>query len=550
MEKKIRRTYIKSLKYKNGKIIIEGHIEVTDSTNVKDYTLLFIGRNSKKEYNLGKMRFFQKKEQTNHIKWFKKTLSLRQIIDKETLEEIFDLYISINDFSEPIKIGNPSFIARHFMKDLIYTENEHVYTLTPYFTFKKNNLSFFLQRFEKNRFMFLKRVIKYSFFIRVFMSFRKIWLIGEREYKAQDNGMVFYNYLRRNHPKINAYYVINKDSIENNNLKDKNNVLYFGSKKHILYTIAASRIISTHHPNYLYPSKMIMFEKKVKAKRIFLQHGVLATKNMVKNYGNYRNGFKVDQFLVSSNFEKDIVKKDLGYNDNQIHVTGLPRFDVLFNEDVPIKKQILVIPTWRDWITLENQFITSEFYINYKALLTCQRMKEITEKLNIRVVFCIHPNMQKYLDYFQIQHISIITQGEKNVQDLIKESALMITDYSSVGFDFSFLNKPVLYYQFDRERFLGKSGSHIDLDKRLPGDICFNQEDLIATLNSYIENNFCNKTINKMKSVKFLAYHDQNANDRTIEVVKKAKKSSKRITDNLLIKLIRVLAKKYLKNSN
>ena len=44
----------------------------------------------------------------------------------------------------------------------------------------------------------------------------------------------------------------------------------------------------------------------------------------------------------------------------------------------------------------------------------------------------------------------------------------MITDYSSVAFDFSFLNKPVIYYQFDRNEFLGKEASHIDIEKELP----------------------------------------------------------------------------------
>ena len=60
----------------------------------------------------------------------------------------------------------------------------------------------------------------------------------------------------------------------------------------------------------------------------------------------------------------------------------------------------------------------------------------------------------------------VISQGEVDVQHLLKESALLVTDYSSVGFDFSFLHKPVLYYQFDRQRFLGRRGSHLDLDAR------------------------------------------------------------------------------------
>ena len=62
--------------------------------------------------------------------------------------------------------------------------------------------------------------------------------------------------------------------------------------------------------------------------------------------------------------------------------------------------------------------------------------------------------MQPFIDYFDVpRYVTSIKQGDIDVQKLIKESKLMITDYSSVAFDFSFLNKPVIYYQFDRNEF-------------------------------------------------------------------------------------------------
>ena len=59
---------------------------------------------------------------------------------------------------------------------------------------------------------------------------------------------------------------------------------------------------------------------------------------------------------------------------------------------------------------------------------------------NVDIIFCLHPNMQAFVEYFDIpDYIKVIRQGEVDVQLLIKESKLMITDYSSVAFDFSFL---------------------------------------------------------------------------------------------------------------
>ena len=55
-------------------------------------------------------------------------------------------------------------------------------------------------------------------------------------------------------------------------------------------------------------------------------------------------------------------------------------------------------------------------------------------------MFCLHPNMQPYSQRFSPMRLpGVIVQGEVDVQHLLKESAMLVTDYSSVGFDFSFL---------------------------------------------------------------------------------------------------------------
>ena len=65
----------------------------------------------------------------------------------------------------------------------------------------------------------------------------------------------------------------------------------------------------------------------------------------------------------------------------------------------------------------------------------------------------------------------MIRHGDIAIQDLLLRSMAVITDYTSAAIDFSFLDRPVFYYQFDRTRFLGKRPSHFDLDEELPGEI-------------------------------------------------------------------------------
>ncbi|RIO55694.1 CDP-glycerol glycerophosphotransferase family protein, partial [Staphylococcus hominis] len=249
-------------------------------------------------------------------------------------------------------------------------------------------------------------------------------------------------------------------------------------------------ICTTHHPELIYPTNSQLYIRKIKATKVFLQHGVLGTKNLSNINGNQLKDFNIDLFITSSEREKEIVVRDLKFNKNQVVVTGLARFDELFDENIAIKDQILIIPTWRDWLTNIEQLKTSEYLKRITDLLYSDKLKEIVDK-GTQVVFCLHPNMQPFFDYFKVpSYVKSIKQGEVNVQKLIKESKLMITDYSSVAFDFSFLNKPVIYYQFDKSRFLGKESSHIDIEKELPGVIVNSQNSLERELEILSNRNY------------------------------------------------------------
>src|SRR5690625_3019995 len=127
--------------------------------------------------------------------------------------------------------------------------------------------------------------------------------------------------------------------------------------------------------------------------------------------------------------------------------------------------------------------------------------------------------MQKFSHYFKEAPVRVINQGEIDVQVLLKESSMMITDYSSVAFDFSFLEKPIIYYQFDRRRFIGRKGSHLDLDNDLPGDIVYELDEIIQITEQYAKSNFEMKRENKRRASRFLKYKDQNFSERIFKAI-------------------------------
>src|SRR5699024_11818145 len=119
--------------------------------------------------------------------------------------------------------------------------------------------------------------------LRLWNRKKDIWVVGERIYKAQDTGYHFFKYVREKYPNKKIYYVIDPKSPELRNVSSYGNVLYSKSKEHIKMVISATRIIGSHHPDYLYPLRTHEFKRKVKAQRIFLQHGIMGTNNMLAN---------------------------------------------------------------------------------------------------------------------------------------------------------------------------------------------------------------------------------------------------------------------------
>ncbi|MDT2807394.1 CDP-glycerol glycerophosphotransferase family protein [Vagococcus lutrae] len=440
---------------------------------------------------------------------------------KNQSDDIIDAYmlIEVAELDQPLlfRLGKPRFVVERFLKGQVYIEEkETVHDFVPYFTIKGNNLSFNYNQYSQEAYHFFKTITR-SFIKK--KNKKPIWIVGEKSYKAQDTGYHFFKYLRENQPNIDAYYVIDKQSKEYENVKPLGNILDFKSFAHFEKMVQADFICTSHHAEHIFPNRSFEMERRVKAKRVFLQHGVLGTKNLQTYYHKGLKQFNTDLFIVSSKREKAITTVDLGYDENQVLVTGISRFDALLDGKIAKKKQVLLIPTWREWITDSDKLLESEYFVRINNLL--KKLGE-TDLEGYQVIFCVHPNMQPFLEYFEIpkgEKIIAVSQGERNVQDLMKESAIMITDYSSVGFDFSFLNRPVLYYQFDRDRFLGRYPSHLDLDNELPGFISSSDDAIIAKLKYFIDNNGQNDSEYWEKAQVFFAFNDRNSSQRIYEQV-------------------------------
>lgn len=443
----------------------------------------------------------------------------------------YDLYLWVTSHGgeEPrrLRVTRTPFMVRKTTRAGAVTIGDETLAISPYFTFKAKSTSLILEVFDKDAFEVVAGSKERSFPIRKSQK-KPIWIIGELPYKAQDNGLHLFKYLRNKRTDIDAYYVIDESSPDLRNFESLDHVVFHGSKDHFDLSIRAERFVGTHHADYLYPTRHQSFSSRCKATRVFLQHGVMGTKWMVPNYGKNSPGFTTDLFMVSSEREKQYIVEDFQYSPDEVKVTGLSRFDALLANDLAVKENmLLIIPTWRDWLQNEEVFLESDYLSQWRGLLKSPELASLAKSYDLEIVFCLHPNMMQFREHFSDTPARLIVQGEVDVQELIKTAAIMITDYSSVNFDFSFLHKPVHYYQFDRARFLGPNGSHLNLDEELPGRIAFDSAMLLGDLRQTLERGGVMEDRFRKRADNFITYRDRNNSARVTEVIEKAGLRSK-----------------------
>ncbi len=327
---------------------------------------------------------------------------------------------------------------------------------------------------------------------------KHMWLICEDRKEARDNGYWLYKYICEKQPQTDVVYAIDTHSSDREKvIRLGREVIPFGGYKHWAYYMAAEKNISSQKDGK--PNAAVCYLLEVygiwKNKRIFLQHGVIMNDLEFLHYQNT----KMRLFVCGAKREYEYVKETFGYPQGYVQYLGSARFDGL--HDIKVKeRQILVMPTWREWIAtpsrksgkLDNMqsFTTTEYYRAWQDLLADQEIGELLKKNDLHLIFYPHRNMQKFIEYFSVgdSNITIADWRHYDVQTLLKESAFLITDYSSINMDFAYMRKPLLYYQFDYEKF--RAGQYqkgyFDYHDDGFGPVCRTLEEVRESLKHFI----------------------------------------------------------------
>lgn len=372
-----------------------------------------------------------------------------------------------------------------------------------------------------------------------FMS-PNLWVVSEYESLARDNGYWLFKYIREKHPKQKVYYPIAEDAADRKAVLPLGNVIRFGSFKHYMLFWAANVYIGTTKC-YGFPFRRICEDlvqwKITSFQYVFLNHG------FTRGYSSIVDANETNYQLLFTCSPKDaeIIHRDNHQPLNIMRCSGYPRHDTL-NDDLLDKKLILIMPTWRKWIdyrllTTEKQksanikeFFASKYYKCLNGLVNNRVFVEFLEKHDLKVIFYFHEYAQEYSKYIKpaSERIKVGTTAEYSIQELLKKAALLITDYSSVVYDFAYMYKPVMYYQFDLAEFEEKQyapGERFSYENEGFGEVFTDEKSLVdAVIRSY-ENGFAMDDRFRERVDSFFEFHD-NKNCKRVyrEIIKLIRK--------------------------
>ena len=235
-----------------------------------------------------------------------------------------------------------------------------------------------------------------------------------------------------------------------------------------------------------------------------------------------RNHRSYDYVTVSSTYCKKCHSEGFGIATDNVVATGIPRTDVFFDEAYKAaarkkfydehptfkgKKIILFAPTFRGMVKETAFYPTEMFDINE----VCSKIPE-----DYAIIIKHHPfvkDVQPIPDRYADRVIDLSADNELN--DLLFVTNVIITDYSSLVFEASLIDIPMIFYVFDLEKYINERDFYFDFKLYAPGKIVYSTEQLI---NAISNEDYCTEKIKPFADM-FFDYRDGRSTQRVVKLI-------------------------------
>ena len=405
-----------------------------------------------------------------------------------------------------------------------YPGNKFVYKL-------KGGIKNILCLVKRKRFdVIIKRYVEFPYYKMREKNKGSIWLISDRIDNAGDNGEVLFKYICEHKPEgVRPIFMIGemaKPEVKKR-LETIGEVAYAESRRYPYLFLMADKIISSSAGEFTinaFDKYRHYFCDLYNYTYYFMNHGVNCG-DCSKWLNKYNKDIHIF-FTTGESERRNIIERDYNLEPEQVVITGLARFDALYDDP---KKQLLILPTWRrayrqcydektSSIYFEG-FKETDFFKFYNGLINDGRLLEVMRRKGYKGLFCLHPIFAKQSAHFDDSDVFTINEGFVDYNKAFAESTVMVTDYSTIAFDFAYLNKPIVYTQFDKEEFYENQiyDECFDYENEGFGPVCEDLDSAVEALCEIIENDCENKYLDRIE--KFFVNHDKNNAKRILEAV-------------------------------
>ena len=217
-------------------------------------------------------------------------------------------------------------------------------------------------------------------------------------------------------------------------------------------------------------------------------------------------------------YEHEILTSAFRVTSDKILDLGYPRNDILFNDNLEfkqklrekygipdnIKRVILYVPTFRDAGSLRFPFKNKDL----------EDLNKILEEMDSVFLFKGHA-YEKKINFGELKCISLVRKPS-DIQELLIISDLVISDYSSVIFDYLLTMKPIILFPYDLDIYTKGRGLHYDLRDIAPGPIVFEVEKLIESIRNVEKLDSKYRDIREKVRDRFNKYNDGKSIERLL----------------------------------
>ncbi|PLT31045.1 hypothetical protein CUU66_04365 [Peribacillus deserti] len=405
----------------------------------------------------------------------------------------------------------------------------------------------FLSSFKRRMGTLIQRAFKFSFRLVGKLPAKKNLVIFEsflgKQYSC--NPRAIFEYIEKHHPEYDMYWSVDK---RYTSVFDKEGIPY-------LKRFSLSWLLNVPRAQYwVSNSRMPLWIPKPKH-TTYLQtwHGtplkkLAADMKEVHMPGtkteNYKRNFLAESskwdYLISPNpYSTEIFSRAFAVDKSKIIESGYPRNDILYTglnaENITDtkkrlgisldKKVVLYAPTWRD-----DQFYSVGKY-KFELQLDLNNMKQELGDDYV-ILLRLHYLIADDLDLSAFKGFAYNLSRHGDINELYLISDLLITDYSSVFFDFANLKRPMIFYVYDIETYRDKlRGFYFDFESQAPGPLVKTTEEIIAEIKMFESNGFNPGESMEEFNNKFCGLEDGRAAQRVVERVFQAE-PSKQVMNN------------------